>query len=312
MILTVAICTWNRAESLRQTLDSLSAARRPSGPWELLVVNNNSTDHTVAVLDEFESVLPLRVILETKQGLSNARNAAVAQARGAFIIWTDDDVSVDADWLTGYEQAIQRWPDATVFGGPIHPVFEGQPPAWLTNGWRTVADAFAFRDMGPEAIRLGPGKDLPYGANYGVRATQQRLHEYDPQLGRSGKGGALGEEVYVLEALLKEGEGWWVPGALVLHRIPQARQTLNYIGRFYRMVGKTHAMIEDHPDTPLFWGLRRWAIRQGLRSGAAYLYRRLTGTPVTVWLPLYAQIHFAIGSLKPTERSRHEPDGTSS
>jgi len=302
MIVTVAICTWNRADSLRKTLASLVAATPPQGRWEVLVVNNNSTDHTHKVLDEFAALLPLRVILELRQGLSHARNAAVAAAAGRFMLWTDDDVLVDVNWLRGYEGAIARWPEASVFGGPIHPVFEGSPPDWLTEGWRLIAEAFAYRDMGETVVALGPGEGLPFGANYAVRTALQRLHRYDPDLGRSGPSGALGEEVSVLEALLKTAEGWWVPESKVLHRIPPARQTRAYVGRYYRMVGKTHAMLEAHEDTPMFLGMRRWAIRNTLVKGSAYFLRRGTRRPVGAWLPVYAQLHFALGSLRPTRR----------
>ncbi|MGA2551422.1 MAG: glycosyltransferase [Burkholderiaceae bacterium] len=303
MIFTVAICTWNRADSLRKTLESLTRATPPSAPWEVLVVNNNSTDHTVAVLKEFENLLPLRSIIETRQGLSHARNAAVIEAKGEFMLWTDDDVLVDTNWLIGYEQAILKWPEASVFGGPIQPLFEGDPPAWLSEGWRLIADAFAYRNLGDESVPLQPWDSLPYGANYAVRTAAQRGQRYDPDLGRSGNAGALGEEVSVLVALLAAGPGWWIPTAVVFHRIPAHRQTMRYVGQFYRMVGKTHAMIEDHPDTPLLFGLRRWAIRDVMRSSMRFLYGRASRGGVASWLPAYSKVHFAIGSLRPTVRT---------
>ena len=78
MHLTVAICTWNRAGLLARTLERLVAMESPVAPWEVLVVDNGSTDDTPRVLDRFASRLPLRRLLEPALGLSNARNAAVA------------------------------------------------------------------------------------------------------------------------------------------------------------------------------------------------------------------------------------------
>src|SRR5205085_1873116 len=82
------------AARLSRALEQLARVRRPPGGWEVLVVNNNSTDETERVLGAFEGRLPLRRAFEPQQGLSHARNHAVAQAAGEYIVWTDDDVLV--------------------------------------------------------------------------------------------------------------------------------------------------------------------------------------------------------------------------
>jgi glycosyltransferase involved in cell wall biosynthesis len=99
--------------------------------WELLVVNNNCTDDTDAVIARHQDALPLRRLFEPEQGLSNARNSAVAVAKGDYILWTDDDVLVSSNWLVEYANAFRSWPDAAFFGGPIEPWFSTEPPAWL-------------------------------------------------------------------------------------------------------------------------------------------------------------------------------------
>src|SRR5258708_9599607 len=118
MFVTVAVCTFNRAESLRRTLDSLVAMRVARDlAWELSVVNNNSTDHTDGVIAEYRDRLPMRREFEPLHGHSNARNRAIAAAGGEYIIWTDDDVIVGTGWLAAYAGAFRRWSDAAVFGG---------------------------------------------------------------------------------------------------------------------------------------------------------------------------------------------------
>src|SRR5437773_636743 len=95
MFLTIAICTFNRAESLRRTLRSLAALRVPDYvDWEIVVVNNNCTDHTEDVIAAFSDRLPIRRELELQSGLSWARNRAVHTAQGNYIVWIDDDVVV--------------------------------------------------------------------------------------------------------------------------------------------------------------------------------------------------------------------------
>ena len=108
--ITVAVCTWNRARLLDRTLARLRELCIPDGiDWELLVVNNNSTDETEKVLDRHAGHLPLRRLVESKPGKANAANRAAAEARGELILWTDDDVLVDRGWLAAYAGAAARW-----------------------------------------------------------------------------------------------------------------------------------------------------------------------------------------------------------
>ena len=202
---TVAICTWNRCSSLEQTLEGFTRLEAPTdASWELVVVNNNCTDRTDAVIRAFEGRLPVRRVFEPKPGLSHARNRGVSEATGDYILWTDDDVTVCREWLIEYVNAFRRWPAAAIFGGPIQPWFDGTPPAWLLEIYPTVAGVYAARDFGPEPVSLS-AHVIPWGANYAVRAVEQARHPYDPDLGyRPGR--MIGwEETEVIQALLADG-----------------------------------------------------------------------------------------------------------
>jgi glycosyltransferase involved in cell wall biosynthesis len=109
MRIEIVICTWNRATLLAQTLERLRQLRPPAGAeWRLLVVNNNSRDHTADVLRSFADRLPLRSVFEPEPGLSNARNRAIVETTGDYLVWTDDDVLVAHDWLEAYVAAASR------------------------------------------------------------------------------------------------------------------------------------------------------------------------------------------------------------
>ena len=125
--------------------------RIPEGvTWELLVVNNNSTDDTESVITSYENRLPLRRLFEPSPGLSNARNHAIREAKGGLIIWTDDDVLVDSDWLAAYAAAADRWPDAAFFGGPIEAMVRGRAACMAS----ACIPSFVSRDFGKEPCVL--------------------------------------------------------------------------------------------------------------------------------------------------------------
>ena len=120
MFITVAICTRNRAELLCRAMDTIVALTIPAGvEWELIVIDNGSTDNTAEVLAGYKDRLPIRRVYEPVAGLSNARNRAVVEARGDYICWTDDDVLLDRGWLLKYHEAFARFPEIAYFGGPI-------------------------------------------------------------------------------------------------------------------------------------------------------------------------------------------------
>jgi glycosyltransferase involved in cell wall biosynthesis len=117
---SVVICTYNRAPLLRQTLGQLSRMRVPADvEWELLVIDNNSRDDTARVPLEFADKLPVRVVSEPRQGKTWALNRSLTEAAADLIVWTDDDVLVDEDWLGAFLMAARRFPtDANVPNRP--------------------------------------------------------------------------------------------------------------------------------------------------------------------------------------------------
>ncbi|HEY7887634.1 MAG TPA: glycosyltransferase [Steroidobacteraceae bacterium] len=300
MNLTVAICTWNRAPLLRRTLDSLAIQRALSDvTWELLVVNNNCTDETDAVVSAFTSRLPIRGLHEPNPGLSNARNKAVADATGDYIVWTDDDVVVCPEWLSAYARAFRAWPDHAVFGGPIRPEFEGKPPDWLLSVWPRIQSAYAIRDIDPasEELAIVAGKE-PFGANFSVRSDLQRAHPFDAQLGKSPDHPSLGgEEAMVIRELLGTGhQGRWVPDAVVHHWVPRTRQTTRHIRDYWRGYGAYKAASVDFAAQSSVLGVPRWIIRARVEYEIRYRAGRVFRKP-DKWIHDLMQLGFAEGQL---------------
>jgi len=298
MLITVAICTRNRARALERTLMSLTALEPlVSSQWELLIVENGSSDDTAISLRKYAERLPSRVLVESRIGLSHARNRAIAEARGDYIVWIDDDVIVDAEWLRAYEDAFLAWPEAAFFGGPITPVLEGTPPHWLELALPHVDNAYAARDLGNAPVAL-TRETLPFGANFVVRTEEQRRHPFDPELGRRDSALFAGEEWDVLEALLAEGaSGRWVPRAGLRHVIAAERQSVRYLRRYYLGNGMSLARTRSAKGEKMWLGRPRWVWREAVTQELAYRARRLYAS-ADVWSVHLRRASIAWGLLR--------------
>jgi glycosyltransferase involved in cell wall biosynthesis len=298
MKIDIAICTWNRSSLLAQTLLRLmELSIPPEVEWQLLVINNNSTDDTADVLTSFESRLPLSPVFEPQPGQAQARNRALSETRADYVIWTDDDVLVDPGWLAAYARAFQRWPDAAFFGGPVEPWFEGTPPRWLADHWQQVANVFAVRALGDEVLAFDANR-VPYGANFAVKIAIHREYAYDPTLGLRPGSEVRGEETQILRRMLADGHtGWWVPDAKVRHFVPRARQSLSYLRRFLIGQGELQGRELSYGPASQLFGRPRWLVRRALAAEARYQWSRLTAPP-EVWLARLVDAATMWGQLK--------------
>lgn len=286
MLLSVAICTWNRANLLEKTLDQLrNLAIQHDQEWELLVVNNNCSDNTDAILQRFQTVLPLRRLFEPRPGLSNARNCAVSAALGQFVIWTDDDVLVTPQWLGAYATAFAKYPDACIFGGPVEAWFEVPPPKWLERTWKDISSAYAVRDFGPESIPISK-EIIPFGANFAVRRDWLVNYPFDPTLGVRPTSRMGFEETTVIEKMLGDGaSGYWVPEARVQHYIPRSRLTKRYVRRIFYSVGEFDARQDagKESNATRLLGMPLRKIPQALKAELKYQIRQLYAEP-ELWM----------------------------
>lgn len=295
--ISVVICTRNRVEHIGDMLDTLVAMDKPKRvTWELIVVDNGSDDGTADVVNSFKDSLPLTLITESKAGLSFARNCGVKNAKGKYIIWTDDDVRVHKDWLLSYLKVFQEYPEAEYFGGKIVPVFLGETPAWLLNNLDLLGGAFAERDLGDTLRELSDQKsDLPYGANFAVRADIQKKYHYETYLGVSPNFKRVGEETHLIRKLkFAGGTGMWVPDAKVNHIIPYKRQTKEYLIGYRRSVGETWAVLSEKGDSnsmvkkidlnkSTFLGVPLWIWKKTIKFGFRYHIKKHISSP-RIWL----------------------------
>jgi hypothetical protein len=166
-IISVIVATRNRRESLEQFIDGVrSLPNHP--PWELIVVDNDSTDGTDDLLSTVGSQrLPIMVVKEKLRGKSRAINKALNHARGEIVLFTDDDVVPDLNWLTALHKASLEYPNANVFGGRVLVNYD-RVPKWIVNSYNLKTILTSEQDLGGD-IRWFGIDQYPSGPNLAVR-----------------------------------------------------------------------------------------------------------------------------------------------
>jgi glucosyl-dolichyl phosphate glucuronosyltransferase len=256
MNLTVIVCTYNRCPILPKALESIAVSQLPdSVKWEVLVVDNNSSDQTRTVVGEFCSRYPDRFqyLFESQSGLSYARNAGVKAARGDVLVFTDDDVSVEPIWLQNLTLSLLDgdWAGA---GGRIIPVWPRAHPRWLSTDDPDAMGPFVAFDAGPVA---GPLSRSPYGANMAFRKEMfQRYGMFRCDLGR-GPNDVMGQEdLEFAERLLRAGQRLrYEPTAIVYHPVPENRLKKRFMRRWWFWYGYSEVLHLGLP-TDVTWRVR--------------------------------------------------------
>jgi glycosyltransferase involved in cell wall biosynthesis len=256
---TVAICTWNRCELLRQTLEQFTHAVVPADTTlELMVVNNNCTDATDAVIDEFRERLPMRRVFESRPGLSHARNAALSAATGDYIAFTDDDVLVSESWLVELEAAARAFPEAAAIGGIIEPWFPEPPDPDCMEVFSDLKHGFCGLDHHREPGLL-PDTLSIWGANMAYRRAGIGNLRFDPNLGPSPTSTVCADESDFVRRLRAAGRcvAWW-PEMQVRHYVIPSRMTLEYLLGFTAGKGAEQVLTSPAHSAPSWFGAPRW------------------------------------------------------
>lgn len=240
---SVVVCTYNRHESLAETLDAIAQQCVPDGfTWELIVVDNNSRDATCETVERFIARHPgLKVSyrFEGQQGLSHARNCGIAAATGDYLVFTDDDVLPAVDWLATLVLGMREH-GCTAAGGLIEPLWLAPPPAWLTERFYGFL-AVRTDTEGPKEVRTEEA--MPFGASLAFRRRVfDQIGVFDPRLGRKGQVLAGGEEIDVLMRVLAQGgRVMYFPEAKVRHKVEAFRLSKRYFRRWRYQCSRNEA-----------------------------------------------------------------------
>lgn len=245
--LTVLCCTYNRRADLREMVTSTLEQRGHGLRYEVLVVDNNSTDGT---RDEIEQLIAaghtnLRYLFEPRQGKSYALNTGLAAMRGRHHAVIDDDEVLPPGYLATLQRLMAAHPDACCIGGKVLPLWSEPPPTWLTRGhWSPIA----ILDYGEAPLRIDRNRPLCLLA--GVFRTEDALAAggYDPAVGLTSTSIGSIEDSDLLLRLYTRGKfAMYSPELRLWHKIPAYRLTKTYHRRWHLGNGH-HLAIQQSPD----------------------------------------------------------------
>ncbi|MBR4564637.1 MAG: glycosyltransferase [Paludibacteraceae bacterium] len=238
-MLTAIICTYNRAKYIGPLLESIAANDLAKEEYEILLVDNNCTDNTREVCEDFTAKHPevnFRYTVEPEQGLSAAKNRGIKEAKGDIIVYIDDDALVDSWYLRTYAEWLESHPETMACGGPIEPLYETAEPDWMTP--YTKALLTAWMDYGDKP-REYPKGCFPGGGNAAYRKSVfDKVGYFNTALGRKGNSLMGAEEKDIFDKMHSFGmQIMYIPSPVLHHIIPQKKLEKDYFDRLTTQIG---------------------------------------------------------------------------
>lgn len=274
-MLTVIFATRNGARTLPRMLNSLVQLDYDA-PWEVIAIDNDSSDDTLKILKQHESCLPLTIMQQPKPGKNQALNLGIPNAKGSLIVLTDDDVIVNPDWLKKLEECAEQHPDFDIFGGRILPHWDDSPdPIVLQNA--PLGVTYALTPIDQEDGPIFPG--LIWGANMAIRKSVfDAGHRFNTKIGPTKSDYIMGSETEFTIRIHNAGhQSWFCDDAQVRHIIRHEQLTQSWvIGRAYRFGrGQWVQDLEKGFNVPRIGNIPRWRIRalanEYIRKMVAYV-----------------------------------------
>jgi glycosyltransferase involved in cell wall biosynthesis len=266
---SVNICTYNRCGILGEALEGVLSQQIPDGRrYEVIVVDNNSTDETRQVVESFvaRGYENLRYVFEGRQGLSYARNAAVSAARSPILAFTDDDVRVKPDWVATIKRMLDNHPEVDCVGGKVLPHWTFAPPSWLTSEhWAPLA----LVDYGDQPFYVNAGNQLCLlTANMAIRKDAlERIGSFQPALQRvQNRVGSMEDHELLVRLWKTDRQGLYTPELVVTAGVASDRLSKTYHRRWHMGHGYFYALarLEEMERSQSGW----------LFDVPAHMYRR--------------------------------------
>ncbi|MGB7084712.1 MAG: glycosyltransferase [Phormidesmis sp.] len=273
-LISAIICTHNREQYLGAAIDSL--LNQTLDGYEVIVVDNASTDSTAAVAKARLTNPKVRYIYESTLGLSVARNAGAQAAQAPIIAYLDDDAEASAGWLASLLSVFNENEKVAIAGGKVTLIWppNAQPPVWLSEDLSSGLGAY---DLGDELVYIQQPALTPRGLNYALRKQfLQAVGGFDTHLGRVGTNLLSNEEQHMTRLALER--GWqvaYVPAALAAHNVAPARMKPGWFLSRSWWQGISESYREQASGTTGMWQLKGGGERlvRGLYKTLKYIHQ---------------------------------------
>jgi glycosyltransferase involved in cell wall biosynthesis len=287
-MLTVLMATHNGADTLPAVLEAYMQLEAPEGEWNLVIVDNGSTDHTKDIIRAFAKQLPVTYVFEPRRGKNRALNTGLASRSGDLIVFTDDDTVPRPDWLTLLRSASDAHQDFHIFGGPIQPRWPSPPQEWIL---KVVPLSSTFTILPP----LDEGPIQPtrvFGPNMAIRAEIfEKGYRFEDTIGPDGTQYPMGSESELTRRLARAGyKAWHCQGAVVEHIIRPSQMTQDWMlerairyGRGQYRLRRDVQAQKSASVAGIPVRLLLQLVRQSLRVGHAELRRDTSATFKQRW-----------------------------
>lgn len=305
-MLTVLMATHNGARTLPEVLNAYCKLDSPDGGWNLIIIDNGSTDGTKEIIASFRSRLPLTYIFEPTLGKSVALNTGLLSITGDLVVMTDDDALPRPDWLVQMRLAADSQPSFSIFGGAIVPHWEVPPEDWFLK-WESSIESnritwgSAVLSITDPVWEEGPVEhSRVYGPNMAVRSEVMKAgYRFDTSLGPVGSRYQCGDETDFLQRLAKSGfRAWHCRRAVVAHIIRRAQIKKEWMLRRAIEKGRTGYQWEYKEYSlsrpVLFLGIPRFMIREILKQAIRVARAKLSQDANTTFKERW-QLHYLVG-----------------
>jgi glycosyltransferase involved in cell wall biosynthesis len=285
MDISIIICSYNRALNLPECFDHLLRQEDIDDiQWEIVLVDNNSTDDTQTVTNHYanKSSLTVCYTFEAQQGLSFARNKGIETAQGKYVIFIDDDIRVTPKWLKTIYDTFKEF-DCDAVGGRIHIESPQSLPKWITP---EMYGFLGHQDFGPEPHEMDGYIESPFGGNMAVNSRVfKQIGMFDTNLGRKGEGAKKeelfkGEETDFFSRLAdKKGAFRYHPDILVRHKILPYQLKMGFFLTLHNNSGMLKAQLDQEHHARTLLGIPLFMFPQLFRSIGLFLHQAVTLGP---------------------------------
>ena len=279
-LISVVICTHNRSKYLLKAIRSVLGQDYPEDRYELVVIDNASTDSTADQVRPFLDTGRLRYVLEPELGISFARNTGWREAAGRYIAYLDDDAVASPGWLSAIEKAFQFAPDAGAVGGRVDPIWEAKRPDWLADD---LVESLGVINWA-EKPKIIPDLRMEWlvTANMAVPASVvTEIGGFETRLGRVGKTQVRGEDTFFQKQVIRRGYPcYYYPDMVVRHHVPASRLNKQWFRKRYYTQGIAKAltrMVEEKPS-----------VSRRISMVLSIIFKPVPSQPSLLWIMLPA------------------------